>query len=68
MNALGAIPTRPDGTLALGDPNLLTHNLSGAAAYFGVTAPPSRRDRKSGARKRKQVDIEMERLAAAIHG
>ena len=68
MEALGTIPTRPDGTLPLGDPNLLTYDLSSAAAYFGVTAPPSRRDRKSGARKRKQIDIEVERLAAAIHG
>ena len=67
MKALGAIPTRPDGTLALGDPNLLTHTLLSAAAHFGVTAPPNRRDRKSGARKRKQVDIEEERRAAAIH-
>ena len=67
MKALGAIPTRPDGTLELGDPNLLTHTLLGAAAHFGVTAPPNRRDRKSGARKRKQVDIEEERRAAAIH-
>ena len=67
MKALSAIPTRPDVTLALGDPNLLTHTILRAAAHFGVTAPPSRRDRKSGARKRKQIDIEEERLASAIH-
>ena len=67
MGALGAIPTRPDSVLALGDPNLLTHNLSGAAAHFGVAAPPSRRDRKSGAKKRKQIEIE-ELAAGAAHG
>ena len=64
MDALGVIPTRPISPLALGDPNLLTHDLSGSAAHFGVEAPPSRRDRKSGAKKRKQADIEVERLAA----
>ena len=66
MDALGEIPTRPDGTLALGDPNLLTHNISDAAAHFGVAAPPSKRDRKSGAKKRKQIEIEEERLAAQV--
>ena len=66
MDALGEIPTRPDITLALGDPNLLTHNISDAAAHFGVAAPPSKRDRKSGAKKRKQIEIEEERLAAQV--
>jgi DNA (cytosine-5)-methyltransferase 1 len=32
--------------------------MSEAAAHFGVTAPSSRRDRKSGAKKRKQHEIE----------
>ena len=66
MGALGAIPTRPGGALALGDPRLLKHDLTGAAAHFRVKAPPSRRDRKSGAKKRKQVDIEARRLAAEV--
>ena len=69
MKLLGARPTRPGDVLMLGDSNLLKHDLSGAAAHFGVETLPSRRDRKSGAKKRKQVDIEAERLAAeAIHG
>lgn len=62
MKALDTEPSRPERNLTLGDEMLLSLDLSGAAAHFGVEAPPSRRDRKSGARKRKQVDIERERL------
>ena len=62
--ALGAKPMRPEETLGLGEPHLLTLDYSGAAAHFGIEVPPQRRDRKSGAKKRKQVDIERERLAA----
>ncbi len=62
--ALGAVAVRPDNIVALGDPKLLWFDLTQAAEYFGVEAPPSRRDRKSGARKRRQVDIERERLMA----
>jgi len=63
MAALGRKPSRPVGTVALGDPRLLYLEMSQAAAHFGVGAPDSRRDRKSGAKKRKQVDIEAEREA-----
>jgi DNA (cytosine-5)-methyltransferase 1 len=63
MLALGVKPTRPSQIIALGDEELLSLDLSGASAYFGVEAMPSRRDRKSGATKRKQADIERERLA-----
>ena len=62
IEALERTPSRPEGAITLGDPALLAFNLSRAAKHFGVEAPPSRRDRKSGARKRKQVDIERERL------
>ena len=69
VKSLGIVPTRPHGAIGLGDPGLLNLNVSGAAAYFGVDPLPSRRDRKSGATKRRQVDIEAERLAAAgFHG
>jgi DNA (cytosine-5)-methyltransferase 1 len=68
MKALGVRPTRPE-TLALGEESLLSLDLSGAAEHFGVQAPPSRRDKKSGAKKRKQIDIERERLAGQeVHG
>lgn len=63
MKALGAEPNRPEQVLSLGDEALLSLDLSGASAHFGVKPLPSRRDQKSGATKRKQVDIERERLA-----
>ena len=67
--SLEITPARPRGTIELGDPGLLKLDISGAAAYFGVDPLPSRRDRKSGAKKRRQVDIEAERLAAVgAHG
>lgn len=66
MEALGATPTRPPASIPLGDDALLALDLSGAAEHFGVKAPPSRRDQKSGARKRKQIDIERERLAGQV--
>lgn len=69
INALGAEPTRPELTLELGNEALLALDLSGAAAHFGVQPPPSRRDKKSGAKKRKQIEIERERLAEQVaHG
>ncbi|GAB4361003.1 MAG: DNA cytosine methyltransferase [Kiloniellaceae bacterium] len=69
IKALGMEPIRPERTLALGDERLLSLDMSGAAKHFGVEAPPSRRDRKSGAKKRKQIDIERERLAEQVaHG
>jgi len=66
MKALCVEPSRPKEVLALGDEALLSLDLSGAAAHFGVDAPPSRRDQKSGAKKRKQADIERERLSGEV--
>ena len=68
IEALERTPSRPEGAITLGDPAVLTFDRSAAAKHFGVEAPPSRRDRKSGARKRKQIDIERERLGeTAVH-
>jgi DNA (cytosine-5)-methyltransferase 1 len=61
MKALGSEPERPEGTVHLGDPGLLSVVMANAADHFGVTAPNGRRDRKSGAKKRKQHEIEEER-------
>jgi DNA (cytosine-5)-methyltransferase 1 len=61
MEALGAIPKRPSGSVALGDEKLLYMEMSEAAEHFGVAKPSSKRDRKSGAKKRKQSDIEAAR-------
>ena len=49
---------RPSGSLKLGDTALLYMDMSEAAEHFGVAAPKSRRDKKSGAKKRKQHEIE----------
>lgn len=65
MKALGVEPIAPEGTLQLGDPSLLRMVMSEAAAHFRVDAPFGKRDRKSGAKKRKQHEIEALRLAAA---
>ena len=65
MQALGIAPPGPAPGIDLGDPALLTMDLSQASAHFGVPPPNSRRDRKSGAVKRKQHVIEAERMAAA---
>jgi DNA (cytosine-5)-methyltransferase 1 len=64
MVALGQKPSLPEQAINLGDPALLQMQLSAASRYFGVQAPNSKRDRKSGAIKRKQYDIEVERIAA----
>lgn len=58
LECMGVTPERPFETLDLGDTSLLRMNLSQAADHFGVAAIPSKRDRKSGATKRKQSDIE----------
>ena len=61
IDALGVRVGRPFETVDLGDTALLRMNLSQASAYFGVEAMPSKRDRKSGAVKRKQSEIEADR-------
>jgi DNA (cytosine-5)-methyltransferase 1 len=67
--ALGVEPTKPDHSIALGDEAFLSMDVSSAAAYFGVEPPSSRRTQKSGAKKRKQIDIERERLVEQVaHG
>lgn len=66
MKALSVSPTRPKNIISLGDPTLLSFDLSRAAKYFGVEAPSSRRDKKSGAKKRKQADIEFQRLIKQV--
>lgn len=60
MNALGKKPNRPDRIIPLGDPELLYFDMSQAANYFGVARLNGKRDQKSGAKKRKQHEIEAE--------
>jgi DNA (cytosine-5)-methyltransferase 1 len=59
IEALGLLPERPFELVGLGDTDLLRMNLSQAANHFGIAAMPSKRDRKSGATKRRQWEIEM---------
>lgn len=56
--ALGVRSGRPSRAVDLGDLALLYMEMSDAAKHFGVKPPNGRRDRKSGARKRKQHEIE----------
>lgn len=58
IKALGKRRTRPMEALDLGDVALLTMGNTEAAAHFGVENPIGRRDKKSGAKKRKQHEIE----------
>jgi DNA (cytosine-5)-methyltransferase 1 len=66
IEVLGWRRERPSVALDLGDTSLLRMTVSEAAHYFGVPAPIMRRDKKSGATKRRQADIEMERLASIV--
>jgi DNA (cytosine-5)-methyltransferase 1 len=58
IRALGVEATRPTEAIALGDERLLTMGNTEAAAHFEVENPIGRRDKKSGAKKRKQDEIE----------
>lgn len=68
MTSLRVRPRRPERILSLGDPTLLHMELSEAAEHFGVAKPSSKRDRKSGAKKRKQHEIEAERRLRVVNG
>lgn len=61
VSALGLKPQPSERVLTLGEDALLYMELSEAAEHFGVAKPSSKRDRKSGAKKRKQEDIEKAR-------
>ena len=58
IGALGCVPTRPHAKISLGDVSLVHMDMSEASDYFGVANPIGRRNRKSGAKKRKQHEIE----------
>jgi DNA (cytosine-5)-methyltransferase 1 len=66
IRALGFEPKHVDKANELGDPELLQMDMSQAAEYFGIAVPIKRRDRKSGARKRKQHEIEAEMNQALL--
>jgi DNA (cytosine-5)-methyltransferase 1 len=64
MKALGIRPRPSTLEVELGDPILLTMVMAEAARYFEVNKPNTKRDRKSGAKKRTQFETEVARLAA----
>ncbi|TBZ79631.1 DNA cytosine methyltransferase [Rhizobium leguminosarum] len=67
VKALKMEPVRPSGSIALGDESLLHLEMTAASEHFGVKKPKSGRDRKSGAKKRKQHEIEALR-PKVVHG
>ncbi len=64
IKSLSIKPNKPRKKIDLGDVDLLKLDMSQASRFFGIAVPIGKRDRKSGAKKRKQEDIEIERLAA----
>lgn len=66
MQVLVSRPGKPTGSINLGDDSLLYMGMSEAAAYFGVVPPNGRRDKKSGAKKRKQHEIEESRKRLTV--
>lgn len=58
MRAIGIKPKRPTKKLDMGNPGLLRMGMSEAANYWGIPNPIGQRNRKSGAKKRKQQDID----------
>lgn len=64
LKAMDLEPVVPEGTMKLGRTALLRMGMAEASDYFRVEAPIGKRDRKSGAKKRKQHEIEAERLQA----
>lgn len=65
VRVLGHAPEQPEVRIPLENPGLLRMDMSAAAAYFDIPIPIRKRDRKSGAKKRKQREIEDD-LAMAL--
>jgi DNA (cytosine-5)-methyltransferase 1 len=62
--ALGQTPQIPCTAIEMPHESLLRLDMSSAARFWDVPVPIGKRNRKSGAIKRRQVEIEAERLAA----
>lgn len=65
IKALGIAPSRPTQSLALGREELLSMDMAAAARFWGIVSPIGRRNKKSGAKKRSQAEIEAQ-LSLAI--
>lgn len=66
VRTLGAKPKLVSDIQQLGDTKLLYMEMTEAAEHFGVQKPSSKRDRKSGAKKRKQSEIEVARKVLKV--
>ena len=64
LKAMGVKPKRSADVLPLGDSTLLRMDMGAASRHFQVERLIGRRDRKSGAKKRTQEEIEAELRAA----
>ncbi|MCU1302812.1 MAG: Cytosine-specific methylase, partial [Candidatus Sulfotelmatobacter sp.] len=60
VEAIGIAPERPERLIPLGEPALVRMDMSEASSYFKIAVPIKKRDRKSGAKKRRQHEIEAE--------
>jgi DNA (cytosine-5)-methyltransferase 1 len=58
LKAMGKRPMRSNHEIDLGDPALIRMSIAEAASYWGISNPIGQRDRRSGAKKRKQYEIE----------
>lgn len=58
LRAMGVKPKKPAQRISLGEDALLRMGMGEAASYWGITNPIAQRDRKSGVKKRKQIDID----------
>ncbi len=66
--AIGVRPAKPKKVLKLGSTELLQMDMSQAAEFWNVSVPIGKRDRKSGAKKRKQTEIELTRIQGGRRG
>lgn len=58
MKAIGADIRRPQKKIKLGEAALLRMSLAQAASFWGIPSPIGQRDRKSGAKKTRQRNID----------
>jgi DNA (cytosine-5)-methyltransferase 1 len=65
MKALAVEPQMLHEEVALGDPSLVRMDVTQASEYWNIERPIGKRDRKSGAKKRRQHEIEAELTLAA---
>ena len=63
IEVIGIPPVRIEDAIELGSPDLLYMDMTEAAKYWGIPVPIGRRNMKSGAKKRKQEEIEAMRLS-----